>query len=277
MAEVDGVVVVAEQPPDPEHDPEEAVAWAIARFHQLSRTESAFLAAFDGQDVAGAARAAGVGASAIRERRRLNPVFRLAEAAIRQGRRGLSSNLAKARLESAAARAAEELVALALNPADSARGVTAKITALSQLLALSGIVPPLRPTSAVTVNVGGDHRRLDTTAIDLWNERKARERAALESPATFDAAVDAPPAAQVLEVGDDGEPRSFPSEPSPYSPTPPPRPDPDEARRPRAAGRQREDDRRASAIDEERWIRFALDHGPDDPNVGSYPRPKYGW
>lgn len=203
----------------PPEDVEAAYAWMLSQLHTLSLTESRYLSSFDGSNVGSAARSAGVGPSAIRERRRRNRVFALAEKFVVDGRRGLSSAFARSKLEKVASAAVDRLVEVALGTPTSARAETARLQALIALLDRAGVVAPLRPT-AVTVNVGGDNRRLDVLAIDLWNARKARERLALESPAALDAGVDASPAAQVVEVGGDREPRPFPSEPSPYSPTP---------------------------------------------------------
>lgn len=216
----------------PPEDVEAAYAWMLSQLHTLSLTESRYLSSFDGSNVGSAARSAGVGPSAIRERRRRNRVFALAEKFVVDGRRGLSSAFARSKLEKVASAAVDRLVEVALGTPTSARAETARLQALIALLDRAGIVAPLRPTTAVTVNVGGDHRRLDVMAMDLWTARKQRERSALESTARDGEdpePLESAPEVEVEVVDDGGKPRLLPARPLPFLPTPAPRaPEPDQ-------------------------------------------------
>ena len=69
-----------------------------------------------------------------------------------------------AKLQTMVAAAADELIDLALRPADSARGVTAKMSAIAQLLDRGGVIAPKE--SPITVNV--DARRIEVTAAEMW-------------------------------------------------------------------------------------------------------------
>ena len=196
-------------------DPERALAWVTERWGSLSENMYLYLAHFHGDNVAEAAARAGIGSSAVRNWRAASPVFKAAEGFIREGRKGTMAGLALARLERASLKAAEKLIAIATSDPDTARGQSAQITALNSVLDRSGLVPS-KPGVAVTVNVGGDHRRLDQMAIDLWNARKASERSARKSnaPDVEDPEpVEAAEGVEVEVVDDGGEPRPLQSAP----------------------------------------------------------------
>ena len=180
--------LVPEQPPE---DPELALAWLTERWGSLSERQYKYLAAYRGDNVADAASAASVGSSAVRNWRSGSEVFRAAEGFIREGRKGVMAGLALARLERASLEAAEKLIAIATSDPDTARGESARITALNSLLDRVGLAPS-KPGVAVSVSI--DNRRLDALAIGLWNERLARgegpahgptlvQRQALQAPA----------------------------------------------------------------------------------------------
>jgi len=63
----------------------------------------------------------------------------------------------------------------AMDPEEHAAQLSPILRANESLAGIAGLMPK---GNGVTVNVGGDHRRLDAMAMDLWAARKQREREA---------------------------------------------------------------------------------------------------